>query len=106
MKESEKITPSRKLFIMGITIILLVLIMSTFFGKKGLIEIRQARRHQAELLAKIVYLEKVKAKLEKEIEELRKTPQMIEEEARKKLWLMKPEEKVLILHKNKESKKD
>ncbi len=90
-------TPGRKIVIAGVAIVLLVLMMSTFFGKKGLLEIRQARRHQQELAAEIKRLKEKKANLEKEIEELKKNPAAVEEEARKKLWLMKPKEKVLVL---------
>lgn len=94
----------RKIFLGGIVILLFVLILSTFFGKKGLLQIREARRLQLELQAEIARLKKEKEKIEKEVDELRHNPLMIEEEARKKLWLMKPEEKVLILPKSKNEK--
>lgn len=94
----------RKILLGGIIILLFVLILSTFFGKKGLLQIREARRLQLELQAEIARLKKEKEKIEKEVNELRHNPVMIEEEARKKLWLMKPEEKVLILPKSMDKK--
>lgn len=94
----------RKILLGGIIILLFVLILSTFFGKKGLLQIREARRLQLELQAEIARLKKEKEKIEKEVNELRHNPVMIEEEARKKLWLMKPEEKVLILPKSTDKK--
>lgn len=94
----------RKILLGGIIVLLFVLILSTFFGKKGLLQIREARRLQLELQAEIARLKQEKEKIEKEVDELRHNPVMIEEEARRKLWLIKPEEKVLILPKSKESK--
>lgn len=94
----------RKILLGGIIILLFVLILSTFFGKKGLLQIREARRLQFELQAEIARLKKEKEKIEKEVEELRNKPVMVEEEARKKLWLIKPEEKVLILPRSKDKK--
>ncbi len=95
-------TSRRKLLLIGGATILFILLMSTFFGKKGLLEIKQARHRWVELQVEIGKLEKEKLRLEKEVEELKKNPQAVEEEARGKLWLIKPEEKVLILPKNKE----
>lgn len=92
----------RKKIVFSLTaLVLLVLLLSTFFGKRGLLQIREARREQQRLQQEIVKLKQEKARLEKEVEELRRNPRMIEEEARKKLWLMKPDEKVLILPKSK-----
>lgn len=87
---------------MGGATILFILLMSTFFGKKGLLEIKQARHRRVELQVEIGKLASEKLRLEKEVEELKKNPQAVEEEARRKLWLIKPEEKVLILPKNKD----
>ncbi|MGB2843389.1 MAG: septum formation initiator family protein, partial [Candidatus Aminicenantaceae bacterium] len=41
-------------------------------------------------------LEKEKKKLEREIEELKNNPKAVEKKAREKLWLMKPDEVVII----------
>jgi cell division protein FtsB len=94
----------RKILLGAILILLFVLILSTFFGKKGLLQIREARRLQQELQAEMARLKREKEKLEKEVDALRHDPLMVEEEARKKLWLMKPEEKVLVRPKLKDKK--
>ena len=94
----------RKILLGAILILLFVLILSTFFGKKGLLQIREARRLQQELQAEMARLKREKEKLEKEVDALRYDPLMVEEEARKKLWLMKPEEKVLVRPKLKDKK--
>lgn len=38
-----------------------------------------------------------KRKLEREIEELKTNPEAVEKKAREKLWLMKPDEIVIII---------
>ncbi len=96
----------RKILLGGVVILLVVLILSTLFGKKGLLQIREARHLQKELLVKMEKLKQEKEKLEKEVEQLRNNPAMVEEEARKRLWLTKPEEKILILPKSKDKEKE
>jgi cell division protein FtsB len=75
---------------------LLTLLMSTIFGKKGLIVIVRARKVQAELQKEIESLKAEKARLERELAALKSKPESVDREAREKLWLMKPEEKVII----------
>lgn len=84
----------------GLGFLFFVLLITSFFGQKGLIKIRQAQRKPKALLQEISELEKEKRKLEKEIEELEKNPKAVEMEARKKLWLMKQDEIVVIKKKN------
>jgi cell division protein FtsB len=76
--------------------LLLVLLMASFFGKKGWIEISRARKSHAALLQDIEGLKREKARLEKEVAALEKDPRAVDEEARRRLWLMKPDEKVVI----------
>ncbi|MDH4257654.1 MAG: septum formation initiator family protein, partial [Candidatus Aminicenantes bacterium] len=61
-----------------------------------LIEIFQAQRKQKALLEKVERLEQKKSKLERDIEELRENPKAVEKKAREKLWLMKPDEIVIV----------
>jgi len=84
-----------KIFIIS-TLFFLVLIISTLFGRKGLIEIYRARKNYEALVEEIKKLEVRKSQLEREIEDLQKNPEAVEREAREKLWLMKPDEKVII----------
>ncbi|MDH7511953.1 MAG: septum formation initiator family protein [Clostridiales bacterium] len=93
----------RKLILAGVGFFFLVLLISSLFGKKGLIEIYQARRNYKSLQQEIERLEKQKSRLLREIEELEKNPWAMDGEARGKLWLMKPDEKVVI-RKNEKNK--
>jgi len=75
---------------------LFVLIVASFFGKRGIIEIYQAKRKQEALLQKIEQLDAKKRKLERDIEELQKNPQAVEKKAREKLGLVAEGEIVII----------
>ena len=86
----------KKIIIAALGFFLLVLLLASFFGKKGLLEIFQAQRKQKALLENVERLEKKKSKLEREIEELRENPKAVEKKAREKLWLMKPDEIVIV----------
>jgi cell division protein FtsL len=86
----------RKIFILGLVFLFLVLFMTSFFGKKGLVEIYKARKTHAELVREIEKLKQEKSRLEKEISDLEKDPRAVEKEARDKLWLVKPDEKVVV----------
>lgn len=89
---------------MLIVIFLFILVLSFFFGDSGLIEIVKAQRKIENLEISIKNLEIKKAKLEKEIEELKNNPLALEKRAREKLWLMKKNEKVVVIVKNKKKK--
>ncbi len=93
----------RKLILAAIGFFFLVLLISSLFGKKGLIEIYLARKNFKSLQQEIERLEKQRNRLLREIEELEKNPLAMDGEARGKLWLMKPEEKVII-RKNEKNK--
>lgn len=96
-KKEEKTRSIRKKFIIaGLAFLFFVLLVTSFFGQKGLIKIRQAQKKPKALLQEIKQLEEEKRRLEKEIEELERNPKAVEMEARKKLWLMKPDEIVII----------
>ncbi len=86
----------KKVTISVVGFLLLALLITTVFGKKGLIEIGRARRAQAELLREIESLKAEKSRLEREINSLKSDPKAVDREAREKLWLMKPDEKVII----------
>jgi cell division protein FtsB len=86
----------RKLLLAGVAFFFLVLIITTLFGRKGLIEIYRTRKNYEALVEEIKQLEVRKSQLQREIEDLQKNPEAVEREAREKLWLMKPDEKVII----------
>lgn len=98
MARDDRKNPSlrRKLVLAAVGFFFLVLLISSLFGKKGLIEIYQAKKNYQALQEEIQRLEERKSRLLREIGELERNPQAVDKEAREKLWLMKPEEKVIV----------
>lgn len=90
----------RKLALTAAFFLFVVLLISSLFGRKGLIEIYKARKNYETLVQEIRDLEAKKAQLEQDIRALEKDPLAVEREAREKLWLMKPDEKVIVKKKN------
>ncbi|HQH46787.1 MAG TPA: septum formation initiator family protein [Candidatus Aminicenantes bacterium] len=86
----------KKIALLFLGFILIVLLITTVFGEKGLLSIARARKAQAVLLREIEALKMEKARLEREIEALKKDPESVDKEARDKLWLIKPDEKVIV----------
>lgn len=80
---------------------LLILIMAFVFGDRGLLEIIKTQKQISSLKQTIKELEAEKSKLNREIEMLRENPLALEKKAREKLWLMKKNEKVIVLVKDK-----
>jgi cell division protein FtsB len=95
-KEERRIPRAATIAAVAVTFLLFVLLVSTVFGKKGLLEIAKARRTLTDLQTEIGRLKEDKARLEKEIAALEADPKAVEREAREKLWLMKPDEKVVL----------
>lgn len=87
----------RKLFTAGVGFFILVMLVTSFFGKKGYMDIYKARKSCRALEAELQRLEEQKKNLELEIRELETDPRAVEKEAREKLWLMKPDEKVIVI---------
>jgi len=96
VKDPAKPSLRRRIAVGAAGFFLLVLVLTTIFGKKGLLEIARVRRDYAALLEEIDALRREKSRLEREIAELKTSPRAVEAEARDKLWLVKPEEKVII----------
>ena len=95
-KEKASSSFKKKVVVGGLGFLFFVLIIASFFGKRGLIEIYRTKRKQDVLLQEIEKLESNKAKLERDIEELKKNPKAYEETAREKLGLVKEGEIVII----------
>jgi len=96
MKEKAGGSWKKKLLIGGLVFLLVVLFITSLFGKKGLIEIYRARKNYASLEKEIERLKQEKSRLEREIAELEKNPKAVERAARDQLWLVTPDEKVLV----------
>jgi cell division protein FtsL len=86
----------KKILIGGLVFLLVVLFITSLFGKKGLIEIYRARKNQAALQKEIEQLKQEKSRLEREITELEKNPKAVERTARGDLGLVSPDERVLV----------
>ena len=86
----------KKLFFSVAGFIFLVFLIASFFGERGLIEVYQAQQKRDSLMQERALLSERKQKLVRDIQELRDNPKAVEEKAREKLWLMKPDELVII----------
>ena len=93
-------------FLMLFVLFIFILLLTFFFGDSGVIEIIKARERIEGLKGSIAGLEIEKGKLKKEIEELKNNPLALERKAREKLWLMKKNEKVIVIVKNRDKKKN
>lgn len=87
----------KKIFILGVACLFLIMIVTSLFGKKGVMDLRRARRTLAALEIRVQALEVEKAKLEAEIDRLEKDPRAVEKPAREKLGLVEPGEKVVVI---------
>lgn len=100
--ESRPTNPAfrKKVFILGIACLFLVMVVTSVFGKKGVMDIHRARLKLADLDGEVLRLAREKSRLEAEIRELERNPKAVEKEARDKLWLIKPGEKVIVVPKD------
>ena len=96
MTEERPVVKASTIAWVVVVFLLFVLLVTAIFGKKGLLEIARARRIYTDLQTEIGRLKEEKSRLEKEIAALEADPRAVEREARDKLWLMKPGEKVLL----------
>ena len=95
-KKENSLIQSRGLVLLLI-FFLFILILAFVFGDRGIVEIVKTQKQIKSLQQTIKILEMEKQKLSKEIELLRKNPLALEKKARENLWLMKKNEKVIIL---------
>lgn len=95
-KEKSNLPFRKKLLLLGVAFLFFVLMIASFFGRRGLIEIFRGYKEKASLLQEIEQFEKKKVRLEREIIELEGNPEAVEKKAREKLWMVKPEEIIII----------
>jgi len=81
----------------GAAFLFLVFLIASLFGERGLIEVFQTQKSKNTLVQEKMRLLAEKRKLEREIEELKTNPEAVGKKAREKLWLMKPDEIVIII---------
>jgi cell division protein FtsB len=103
-KKENSLIQSRGMALL-LVFFLLILIMAFVFGDRGLLEIVKTQKQIKALQQTIKELESEKLKLSREIDMLRENPLALEKKAREKLWLMKKNEKVIVLVKGKKETK-
>jgi len=103
-KKEHSLIQSRGLALLLI-FFLLILILAFVFGDRGIVEIVKTQKQIKALQQTIINLELEKQKLSKEIELLKENPLALEKKARENLWLMKKNEKVVVLVKDKKEAK-
>jgi len=86
----------KKVFILGVVCLLLIMIVTALFGKKGVMDLSRARRTLAARSEMIRELEAEKLRLQAEIRRLESDPRAVEKAAREKLGLVAPGEKVIV----------
>jgi cell division protein FtsB len=96
MKETSAGSWKKKVIIGGLVFLVAALFITSLFGKKGVIEIYRARKTYAALEKEIERLKQEKSRLEREIADLEKNPKAVDHEAREKLGLIRPDEKVIL----------
>jgi cell division protein FtsB len=93
-------------FLVLVVLFIFILILAFFFGEGGIVEIIHSRSKIEDLRKTIAQLENERDALLKEIEELKKNPMALEQKAREKLWLMKKNEKVVVIVRNNDNQDD
>jgi cell division protein FtsB len=86
----------KKIFVIGLACLLLIMIVTALFGKKGVMALRRSRRELAARSERIQTLEAERARLEEEIRRLENDPRAVEKPAREKLGLAAPGEKIVV----------
>jgi cell division protein FtsB len=86
----------KKILLIGLACLLVIMIVTALFGKKGVMELRRSRKVLAQQAERIKALEEEKTRLEAEIQRLENDPKAVERQAREKLGLIAPGEKVVV----------
>ena len=86
----------KKVLLIGFACLLVIMIVTALFGKKGVMELRRNRKVLTRQAERIKALEEEKTRLEAEIQRLENDPKAVEKQAREKLGLIAPGEKVVV----------
>lgn len=103
-EEKGKTHFRKRLIIVALSFLFFILLIASFFGKNGLLEMYRSKKRHDALVREVEQLRRDKAGLEREIEELERNPEAVEKTAREKLWLMEPDELVIVKKKKEERK--
>ncbi|MBN2205973.1 MAG: septum formation initiator family protein [Candidatus Aminicenantes bacterium] len=77
-------------------VVVLSLLLTAILGPKGFLGLTRAKRDYQAQVEEIRRLEQERERLKREIAELERNPRAVESEARERIWLVKPDEKVLV----------
>ncbi len=102
----ERFFKSKGFLLLFFALTALILILAFLFGDSGVLELFKVRKQIAELRETVKQLEQEKEKLTVEIEELKNNPLALEKKAREDLWLMKKNEKVVVIVRDKNKKEE
>ncbi len=94
----------RKRFIAAILVLMALVLVYSFTGEKGLIQLRELYDRRNELKDNVRGLETKNAELSDEINKLRNDPAVIEDLARTRLDMVKPGETVYVFPENAKEK--
>ena len=86
----------KKIFVLGVACLLLIMVFTAVFGKKGVMDLRRSRRELAAQADRIRAHEAERDRLTAEIRRLETDPRAVEKAAREKLGLAAPGEKVVV----------
>ena len=86
----------KKIFVLGVACLLLIMVFTAVFGKKGVMDLRRSRRELAAQADRIRALEAERDRLAAEIRRLETDPRAVEKAAREKLGLAATGEKVVV----------
>jgi cell division protein FtsB len=95
-REKNGFSFPKKLLVAGLTFLSLVLVIASFFGKQGWIEIYKTKKNKNSLQQEVDHLTRKRNQLMRDIWELQNNATAVELKAREKLWLLDPEEKVIV----------
>lgn len=95
-REKNGFSFPKKLLVAGLAFLSLVLIIASFFGKQGWIEIYKTKNNKNSLQQEVDHLTRKRNQLMRDIWELQNNATAVELKAREKLWLLDPEEKVIV----------
>jgi len=87
--------------LLAVFLVLIILVLTFIFGDRGIVEVVRMNKRIAVIESSIRLLEQEKKNLQDELTQLQNDPRTIEQKAREKLWLMKKNEKVIVLVKEK-----
>jgi len=92
---SRKVNP--RTIVLFLSLVIFIILFALIFGDKGLFEIIKKEREINRLKDQIEYLREQKRELIQQIIQLKDDPYALEKIAREELWLMKKNERVIVI---------